>query len=280
MAAAEHTVEWKFTPSPVFETLFTIQCVLTDTYTAPWKETALARLDGDFLERARSILGPFRNGIDLFEVAAFNAPTESVTAFVEALDAMDNDEFVFYAFGQLVPRDKTVDDLEPAELRDLIEHYGEYAHYVENLGRLAGDLETESWNTRVDAIRRGFSAIVQEFWERYFSEEITKLKLRWSMSVAHNESYAREHGAMALYRLISEHRDPPPMVPQDAQLTSIEFIPVVHAPSWRSTTWGAANSSAYTRRSARRSASRHSAPVKRSSSELRRRWGTRRALRF
>ena len=57
------------------------------------------------------------------------------------------------------------------------------------------------------------------------------LRLRWNMSVAKNEAYAEEHGALELLALVTEQRKLPPMVPLGEALRRIDFVPIVHLPT-------------------------------------------------
>lgn len=222
---------WHVYASPVLETLFSMQCLLTDWYDEPWAQEARRRLGTDYLAELDRVLGPFRDGTDIFEVAVATERHNDVEAFVDYLRNVDTEEFVYYVFGQIVPHGKTVADLNPAELRSLFDNYGEYAHYLENMTRFTEEGDGNSWTSVSSELKHNVAELIEYFWHSYFRDQIANLKLRWNMSVAKNEAYAEQHGPIELLALETEQRKLPPMVPHDVPLERIDFVPIVHLPT-------------------------------------------------
>jgi DNA-binding transcriptional ArsR family regulator len=206
-----------------------MQCLLLDWYEEPWKQEAVNRLGLSFKAELAEVFEPYRNGANLFETVIGWELHKDVAAFIARLRNCSTEEFSHYIFGRIAPPGNTLTDFNPAELRALFEHYGEYAHYLETISRLIE--EGENWPAKLADLKRRFADLVERFWVDFFRERIEQLRSSWTASVHTNRAYAQEHGPLELLALLTEQRKLPPMVPTDEPLRRIDFVPLAHLPT-------------------------------------------------
>lgn len=209
-----------FVESPIYETMLSMQALLVEWYEEPWAEEAREAMGVSYLRELQATLGPFRNGVDLFELAVPEAAPQEVPSFLEHLRSMPFGEFSYYVLGRLIPMKGGQLSIDPEGIRDLFDNYGSYTHYLERLTQA-------DWQAKGPTYRSRYADLIEEFWERYFREHYPALSVQRSVSIAKNEAYGRRHGVEPLYRLITGRERMHLLVSPDEELTRVSFIPIV-----------------------------------------------------
>ena len=234
LRSSDDGLEWDVQVSPILETLFGMRSLLTGWRDDPWIGEAVRSLGDAYVTELGSVFGPFREGLDLFEVAIGTQPTASVEEFAETAREMDAEEFLFYVHGRILPQGSSHDELDPAEMRHLFEHYGDYEHYVAQLAARGAEMPGGSWSAYGPVLRDRLVGLTLEFWNRYLAARWPDLCEANEAAVRTNRAYAEEFGPLATHSLITEYPGLPPMVPDNVPTTRVLFYPVVHCPNWGS----------------------------------------------
>ncbi len=212
---------WKFIDSPVYETLLSMQSLLVDWYDEPWTEEARETMGVAFLRDLRTTFEPFRLGADLFELAVPESSPQEVDAFVRHVREMSFAEFSYFSFGRLIPVRGGELIIDPEEVRKILENFGDYAHYVESLGR-------PDWAEIGPLCQRRLADLTETFWNKFFTKRLSSFAAQHSVSIAQNQAYGRENGFDALYVLLTgKEKTCRPLSP-DAVLRQVSFVPVAN----------------------------------------------------
>lgn len=212
---------WRFVESPIFETLVSMQALLVEWYDEPWAEEARETMGVNYLRDLRSVLEPFRLGIDLFELAVPEAMEQEVEGFVRRVREMPFAEFSYFVFGRLIPMKEGQLSIDLERIRDLIENYGVYTHYLEGLTRM-------DWHLTGPGFQEAFAHLVEQFWERYLKSRYPRQGVQRGLSIARNEAYGREKGLEALVKVITDREKVGPLRSGEERLRQVAFIPVVN----------------------------------------------------
>ncbi len=210
-----------FIESPIYETMLSQQALLVDWYDEPWAEEARETMGVAYLRELRATLEPFRMGIDLFELAVPEAMEQDVESFVRRLRGMPFAEFSYFVLGRLIPMKAGQLSIEPEGIRELIENYGVYTHYLERLTR-------QDWRAKGPQYQMKYADLVEEFWNRYLKSRYQDLAVQHSLSIAQNEAFVRSNDVEALFRLITGREKMHLLLSDDEHLSQVSFIPVVN----------------------------------------------------
>lgn len=221
---APEMIPWRFVDSPIYETLLSMQSLLVDWYDEPWAEEAREAMGVAFLRDLRDTLEPFRLGVDLFELAVPEVSDQDVLTFIKRLRAMPFAEFSHFVFGRLIPLKGGELSIDAEHIRNILENYGDYAHYVDML-------ERSDWAEQGPTYQRRFADLIEKFWTGYFKNRASNLKAQHSVSIVRNEEYGRECGSEELYKMVTGREKMCCALLPDERLLLITYVPVVNATS-------------------------------------------------
>ena len=222
--SAEGTIAWRFVDSPIYETLLSMQSLLVDWYDDPWAEEAREAMGVAFLRDLRDTFEPFRLGVDLFELAVPEVSDQDVPAFINRLRSMPFAEFSYFVFGRLIPLKGGELSFDPEHVRNLLENYGDYSHYLDML-------ERSDWSERGPAYQRKFADLIEKFWTGYFRNRASNLRTQHSVSIVRNEAFGRENGTEKLYKMVTGREKMCCSLLPDEPLLLISYVPVVNTTS-------------------------------------------------
>ncbi len=232
MEESTDNLAWQMRTSPILNAVSAMTTLLRGWNSDPWVRRAREIVGPNYLESLTRTFRPFRDGLDLCEVAIWTSPGGTVEEFLAKLEAMDPSQFLHYVLGRIVPMGSDLDRLERADFKDLFEHFGDYAHYAKQIMDRGSQLPGGSWTAYGPELKSEYCRLIDEIWSRLLRAEWPQNQEQIQANQVANETHAKEHGSIALYRLVSDRDRLPDMVPPDTPTQRLFFYAVSHLPSW------------------------------------------------
>ncbi|MCZ7543911.1 MAG: metalloregulator ArsR/SmtB family transcription factor [Anaerolineae bacterium] len=209
-----------FRTSAVFETIVSLQNLISTRRHRDWAEATRAALPDDLLEELDAIYPPLGDGTMLFELALDYADHDDVPGFIQHVRAMDPATFVYYVMGRIVSQAQIAQiGLDAPSLREALnaatpdEHHPAYEC-----------LPIEQF------IEPGFQARVADLWQRYwdsfFSAQIDDMRRHWEHGIAAREPILVREGGQALIEHVTGKSGALPELPEGHPVAEVVFIPL------------------------------------------------------
>ena len=188
-----------------------------------WAEEAKAKLDRQLLGDLEFFYaGRFGRGILLMELAIDYPDHHDVDGFLDYLEGMDKQDFLFYVLGRLIPRGET-DNLsaDEEELAEAISRHYPYEPVKKwvHPGMVEAIAEPETYKRRLLGLWRGY-------WQRSFRREYGNYQEAWEKSIrAESIILVQQEPLEFLKRLSGGKELPPHPIPVGSEWKEIILVP-------------------------------------------------------
>jgi DNA-binding transcriptional ArsR family regulator len=225
---AEDEEKWRsmisFRTSVIFEMLLSLYAI---AYPRPqhqdWAEETRAKLGRQLLSDLEFFyVERFHRGLSLAELAIDYPNHHDVDGFLDYLERVGREDFLFYVLGRFIPREEIVDlSADEGELAEAISRHYPYEPVKKWVrpGMVEAIAEPETYKRRLLRLWRGY-------WQRSFRHEYGNYREAWEKSIrAESANLQREDPLEFLKRLSGGRELPSHPIPVGSEWEEIIFIP-------------------------------------------------------
>ena len=217
----------RFAPSAPSELLISLSAVQQPpARLRAWADRARATLEPEWLEEIRFFTEDFWHSMSFMDlVADYPGPEDAADGFIDYIAGMDEDTFLYYLWGRLIPRDE-VPALRhhPDALVQRMYDFYEAIWPGSGRDKTSGPMLARS--TVIGAeLQTRLVALLRVFNERIFRADLLDLRQRWAVSIAEQRAeLGRTDPATFISRVFGSHILPP-MFPEGTPLRELRLVP-------------------------------------------------------
>jgi DNA-binding transcriptional ArsR family regulator len=204
-----------------------------------WAAQVRAMLEPEWLEEIRFFTEDFWHTMSFMDlVADYDGPLEEADGFIEYIAGMDEETFLYYLWGRLIPHEE-IPTMRQHPERLVQRMYEFYEAIWPGSGRdkTGGPMLARSTvlggELQVRLVR-----LLRVFNERVFRPDLPELRQRWAVSIAEQRTeFGRTDPATFLSRMFGSHILPP-MFPEGTPLRELRLIPSYYLRRSHFEIWG------------------------------------------
>lgn len=219
-ATDQLTTMVRFRTSTVYEMIVSLHTIEAARRQHEWVKAARLNLGADFLAELKTMYGPCKDGICLFEFPVDYIDHNDVPGFLRYVRDMDEPTFIFYLIGRVLGRQEIIE----IGLQDngLIDAINNLPHPCIPSAYLAWVL------TDIRAYQNRLADLWEHYWNRFFSRQITELPNCWADAISEKERILARSGGHGLIETVTGWTTLPRNLPEDHPITELVFIPLYY----------------------------------------------------
>ncbi len=205
-----------FRTSSVYEMLVSLNTLLRAERHLDWAATARETLGDSFVEELRETCGPFWEGCALFEFGVDFHDHHDVPGFIQYVRNMDENTFLFYLTGRIIPPEQIAALRGDAHL--LVEAMSYYHHHPDEETMRPVMKDVAAFQSRI-------TGLWERYWTGFFHSQVPPLRKHWAEAIVEQGRLLARDGGRALLDMLTTSSKMPDPIPADHPWTEIVFVP-------------------------------------------------------
>jgi len=211
------TALMQFRTSTIYEMLVSLNTILLGQHHTDLTGRMRQTLGDSFIEELSQASGRFWHGGALLEFAVDYPDHHDVPGFIEYVRQMDENTFLFYLTGRIIPAKQIAATHGDPAL--LVEAMSYYPHHPDEATMRPVMEDVRAFQTRI-------TGLWERYWTGFFQYELAGLPERWADAIADKEHFLAREGGRALLELLTTSDKMPDPLPPNQPWTEIVCVPV------------------------------------------------------